>query len=166
VVSLYGLVADPNMVERQITAMQGVLPPEAVKLIATWLQALVQSPTTRFGIGLIVSVLLAFWSMWSATGMLMTAVNICYGEEEKRGFLSFNLHALALGAGLALFGAAALALVAVLPAALPFLPVPEALGDVLGLVRWPILAGIVVLALAIIYRYAPNRAEPKWQSIS
>jgi membrane protein len=53
VVSLYGLVADPNMVERQITAMQGVLPPEAVKLIATWLQALVQGPTTRFGIGLI-----------------------------------------------------------------------------------------------------------------
>jgi len=68
VVSLYGLVADPNMVERQITAMQGVLPPEAVKLIATWLQALVQGPATKFGIGLIVSVLLAFWSMWSATG--------------------------------------------------------------------------------------------------
>ena len=118
VVSLYGLVADPKMVERQITAMQGVLPPEAVKLIATWLQALVQGPTTRFGIGLIVSVLLAFWSVWSATGMLTTAANICYGEEERRGFVSFNLHALALGAGLALFGIAALALVAVLPAAL------------------------------------------------
>ena len=68
VVSLYGLVADPNMVERQITAMQGVSPREAVKLIATWLQALVRGPTTKFGIGLIVSVLLAFWSMWSATG--------------------------------------------------------------------------------------------------
>src|SRR5580700_3187309 len=107
VVSLYGLVADPNMVERQITAMQGMLPPEAVKLIATWLQALVQGPIAKFGIGLIVSVLLAFWSMWSATGMLMTAVNICYGEEEKRGFVSFNLHALALGARLALFGVAA-----------------------------------------------------------
>jgi membrane protein len=167
VVSLYGLVADPNMVERQITAMQGVLPPEAVKLIATWLQALVQGPTTKFGIGLIVSVLLAFWSMWSATGMLMTAVNICYGEEEKRDFVSFNLHALALGAGLALFGLAALALVAVLPAALAFLPVSDAWGDVLGLVRWPILAGIVILALAIVvYRYAPDRGEPKWQWIS
>jgi membrane protein len=128
VVSVYGLVADPNMVERQITAMQGVLPPEAVKLIATWLQALVQGPTTKFGVGLIVSVLLAFWSMWSATGMLMTAVNICYGEEEKRDFISFNLHALALGGGLALFGVAALALVAVLPAAFAFLPVSDALG--------------------------------------
>lgn len=45
VVSLYGLVADPNTVERQITAMQGVLPPEAVKLIATWLHALVEGAT-------------------------------------------------------------------------------------------------------------------------
>jgi hypothetical protein len=135
VVSVYGLVADPNMVERQIKAMQGVLPPEAVKLIATWLQALVEGPTKRFGIGLIVSVLLAFWSMWSATGMLMTAVNICYGEEDKRDFVSFNLHALALGAGLALFGVAALALVAVLPAALAFLPVSDAWGEVLALVR-------------------------------
>jgi membrane protein len=143
-----------------------VLPPEAVKLIATWLQALVQGPTAKFGIGLIVSVLLALWSMWSATGMLMTAVNICYGEEEKRGFVSFNLHALALGAGLALFGIAALALVAVLPAALALLPVSDAWGDLLGLVRWPLLAGIVTLALAIVYRYAPDRAEPKWQWIS
>jgi len=166
VVSVYGLVADPNMVERQIATIEGVLPPEAVRLIATWLQALVQGPTEKFGIGLIVSVLLALWSMWSATGMLMTAINICYGEEEGRGFISFNLIALALGAGLALFGVAALALVAVLPAALALLPVPDAWGSVLGLVRWPILAAIVLLALAIVYRYAPDRAEPKWQWIS
>jgi membrane protein len=166
VVSLYGLVADSKMVERQITSMQGLLPPEAVKLLATWLQALVQGPTTKFGIGLVVSLLFAFWSMWSATGMLLTAVNICYGEEDKRGFLSFNIHALALGAGIALFGIAALALVAVLPAALALLPVSDAWGDVLALVRWPVLAGIVTLALAIVYRYAPDRAEPKWQWIS
>jgi hypothetical protein len=63
----------------------GRAPPEAVKLIATWLQAMVQGPTTRFGIGLIISVVFAVWSMWSATGMLMTAVNICYGEERRRG---------------------------------------------------------------------------------
>jgi membrane protein len=98
--------------------------------------------------------------------MLMTAVTICYGEEEKRGFVSFNLRAMALGAGLALFGTAALALVAVLPAALALLPVSDTLGEVLGLVRWPILAGIFILALAIVYRYAPDRTEPKFQWIS
>jgi membrane protein len=166
VVSVYGLIADPNMVERQITALHGVLPPEAVTLIATWLQALVQGPTEKFGIGLIISMLFALWSMWSAAGMLMTAVNVAFGEEETRGFLSFNLNALALGAGLALFGIIALALFAVLPAALALLPVSDPWVEVLGFVRWPILAGVVILALAIIYRYAPDRAEPRWQWIS
>jgi len=32
-VSLYGLGADPNMVERQVATMQGVLPPEALRLL-------------------------------------------------------------------------------------------------------------------------------------
>ncbi|MGA8754830.1 MAG: YihY/virulence factor BrkB family protein [Stellaceae bacterium] len=166
VVSLYGLVADRGMVERQIEAVQGVLPPEAVKLIAAWLHALVQGPTTRFGIGLIVSVVLALWSMWSATGMLMTAVNICYGAEQRRGFLSFNLNALALGAGLALFGILALALIALLPAALALLPVSGAWLHVLGLVRWPVLAGVIIAVLGIVYRYAPDQADTRWQWIS
>ena len=165
-VSLYGLVADPNMVARQVTAIEGILPPEAVKLVATWLQIFVQGPPSRFGIGLIASVLFAFWSAWSATSILMTAIHICYGEEEKRGFVRFNLRALALTGGLALFGTAALALVAVLPAALALLPVPDAWGDVIAFVRWPILAGIVIVALAIVYHYAPDRAEPKWRWVS
>jgi membrane protein len=166
VVSLYGLVADRGMVERQIEAVQGVLPPEAVKLIATWLQALIQGPTTRFGIGLMVSVLLAVWSMWSATGMLITAVNICYGEEQRRGFLSLNLHTLALGAVLVLFANVAFALIAVLPAALALLPVSDAWVHTLGLLRWPILAGIIIVVLGIVYRYAPDRAEAKRRWIS
>lgn len=166
VVSLYGLVADPNTVERQVTAIQGLLPPEAVKLVATWLKTLVHGPPVRFGIGLVLSVLLAFWSAWSATGMLMVAVNVCYGEREKRNFVWFNLRALTLTLGLALFGIAALLLIAVLPAAIAFLPVPKAWRGVIALVRWPILAGIALLALAIVYRYAPDRAEPKWQWVS
>lgn len=166
IVSVYGLVADPNMVERQITSMHGVLPPEAITLIATWLQALVQGPIERFGVGLIVSILLALWSMWAASGMLITAVNVCYGEEETRGFVSFNLRALALGAGLALFGATALALFAVLPAALALLRLADPWHEVVGFLRWPILAGVAILALAIVYRYAPDRAQPRWQWIS
>ena len=53
-----------------------------------------------------------------------------------------------------------------LPAALALLPVSGAWLDVLGLFRRPVLAGIVTLALGIVYRYAPDRAEPKWQWIS
>jgi membrane protein len=78
----------------------------------------------------------------------------------------FNLRAMALALGLALFGLAALLLIAVLPAAIAFLPVPDAWGGVLALVRWPLLAGIALLALAIVYRYAPDPAVPKWQWVT
>jgi len=56
--------------------------------------------------------------------------------------------------------------VAVLPAALDLLPVPESWRDVITLVRWPVLAGIVMLTLAIVYRYAPDQQVPRWQWIS
>ena len=166
VVSLYGLFTDPNMVERQVAAMEGILPAEAIKLVATWLQALLEGPPSRFGAGLFVSVVLALGSAWSATGTLMTAVNICYGEEEKRGVIWFNIEALMLSAGLAIFGMAAIGLIAVLPAALEFLPVPDALHSVITLLRWPVLAGLAILALAIVYRYAPARTQPRLQFVS
>jgi membrane protein len=165
-VSLYGLVADPNTVERQVASLEGILPPEAVNLVAAWLHDLVQGPPQKFGISLSISVLLALWSARAGTGTLMTAIDICYGEKETRNVIWFNLHAFALTAALVLFGILSLALVAVLPAVLYFLPLPETWKTILALLRWPILAGFVIIALAIIYRYAPNRAEAKWRWVT
>lgn len=165
-VSVYGLLTDSNMAARQVAAMAGILPPEADKLVATWLQTFVQGPPIGFGIGLIASLLLAFWSAWSATGILMTAIQICYGEEERRSLFRFNLRAIVLASCLALFGIAALAFVAALPVALALLPLSAAWGAAIALVRWPILASIVLFVLAIVYHYAPNRAKPRWQWLS
>jgi membrane protein len=165
-VSIYGLVADPAMVERQVTTLAGILPPEALSLLTTWLQTLVAAPPSRFGIGLLFSLLLAFWAAWSATSMLMTAVNTCYGTAERRAFVRFNRDALVLTAGLALFGLTALSLLAILPAILDLLPLPGTGRQAIELVRWPLLIGIVMLALAIVYRYAPHRVARHWQWVS
>jgi membrane protein len=165
-VSLYGLIADPAIAERQVAAMGGLLPPEALKLVATWLQALVQGPTERFGIGLPISVLLASWSVWSATVTMMSAVNTCYGDDETRSFVRFNLEALALGVGLVLLGVAALTLLAAVPVLLDHLPAPEAYRAMISLVRWPILAGLAIVVLAIVYRYGRARVPLKWQWFS
>jgi membrane protein len=165
-VSIYGLIADPAMAERQVAALEGVLPPEALKLVATWLQALLQGPIERFGIGLLLSILLALWSLWSATVMLMNAVNTCYGDRETRGFIRFNCEAVALGGGLVLFGVAALTLVAVAPVYLDSIPAPGALHAVISLLRWPTLAVLAVTVLAIVYRYGRARVPRQWQWIS
>ncbi len=116
-VSLYGLVADPRTVERQVAAMGTVLPPEALQIISGWLGG-------------------------------------------------FNLQALALTLGLVLFGILALVFVAIVPAVLSLLPRPDSWKTGLTLARWPILAILVTVVLAAIYRYAPDRADPKWRWVT
>jgi membrane protein len=98
--------------------------------------------------------------------MLMNAINTCYGDEETRGFVRFNLEAVVLGVGLVLFGVAAITLVAVVPVVLDGLDAPEGWHAVISLVRWPILAALAIAVLAIVYRYGRARVLRKWEWIS
>jgi len=50
----------------------------------------------------------------------------------------------------------------VVPAAVDLLQVPAAWRDAVGLIRWPVLAGVVVIALGCLYRFAPARQAPCW----
>src|SRR6185503_18156657 len=57
-------------------------------------------------------------------------------------------------------------LIAVLPSALADAGVPDALRILLVVVRWPVLAVLMVAGLAVVYRVAPDRRDPKWQWVS
>jgi membrane protein len=166
IVSIYGLVADPATVAREADALGAILPPEALKLIVTWLDALIHGPPAKFGFGLVASVTLALWSGWSAMSMLMTALTICYGERETRGFIAFNLRAVALTASLALVAVAPLVLLGLSTGELGGTWLPPALHRAVTLLRWPLLAVVALAALAILYRYAPARRQPRWQWLS
>ncbi len=166
VVSIYGLVSDPAIVERQIGSSQGLLPQEVVEMLQSWLHTVVIGPQIKFGIGLALSLLLALWSASSATGMLMIAVNICYGEAEKRGVVSFYLRAFGLAIGLGLLAITALGLIAIVPGIIAWFPVPPDWVELIAQVRWPILAAIAIVALDIVYHYAPYQVQPRWQLLS
>jgi membrane protein len=60
----------------------------------------------------------------------------------------------------------AIALVAVLPAAVQFLAVGTATKWLLMIVQWPLLIVLVMLGLAVLYRYAPDRDKPQWRWVS
>ncbi len=166
IVSVYGLVADPVMVERQLSNLNGIAPPEVMKLITDWLGNLLQGSSHHFSIALVVSVLFATWSAWSATGMLMTAVNVCYGEEERRSFWRFSLEALFIAGGLVLVAVVGLILLAVPPIIESLVPMPDAMKTAISLLRWPILALLSLGALGILYRYGPTRRPRRWKWIS
>ncbi|MBV8776553.1 MAG: YihY/virulence factor BrkB family protein, partial [Alphaproteobacteria bacterium] len=120
----YGLVADPLTIEQHVSALAGVLPTEALKLVSDQLHALVSAPTEKLGIGLIVSVLIALWSATSGTSAIMNALTIAYEGKEERGLFHFYGLALGLTIAGALFGLLALVLIAGVPAAFGRLPLP------------------------------------------
>lgn len=166
IVSIYGLVADPATVASDADALGTVLPPEALALIVGWLRTLIHGAPAKFGFGLVASVVLALWSGWSACSMMMTALTICYGERERRGFLDFNLRAVALTAALALVGVVPLLLLALPVADLGPAIIPRAFHAVAAWLRWPLLAVTALVALALLYRFAPDRQQPRWQWLS
>lgn len=165
-IAAYGLMFDPTDVQRQVDAMAGVLPDDVIRLLGEQLAALTSKPRASLGIGFIVSLGLALWSARSAMSSLMTALNIAYGEKEKRGFISFQASALLLTAGAVVSALLSLAMIAIVPVVIDFLPLGEVGKVVASMGRWPILLGLVLFGLAALYRYAPSREKPLWRWVS
>jgi membrane protein len=165
-VSIYGLVAEPETVADQLRDIAAVLPESAQPLIADQLNAVVSTSGGALTIGLIVSVVAALWSASGGTGNLIKAVNIAYDEEESRGAIKLRGIALALTMGAILFVLLTLGLVALVPIVLDALPL-GVVGRVLAqVVRWVLLIVVVVVALAVVYRIAPDRDAPRFSWVS
>jgi membrane protein len=165
-VSLYGLVFDTGQIERQVAALSGVLPAQTQALLSQQLHTLVEASGGALGFAAIAGLLLALWSASRGMSGLITALNIAYEEKETRGFFKLNLIALGLTLGLLAGGVVAIALVAVLPAAARLLAIGAATKWVLLLAQWPLLIVLVMLGLAVLYRFAPNRDKPQWRWVS
>jgi membrane protein len=165
-VSLYGLAFDASQIEKQVAALSTILPEQSQEILRQELHSLVESSSGALGFTAIVGLLLALWSASRGMSGLITAINIAYEEKERRGFFKFNLIALGLTLGLMVGGVLAIALIAVLPAAVQFLAIGSMTKWLLLLVQWPMLIVVVMLGLAVLYRFGPDRAKPQWRWVS
>lgn len=162
-VLLYGLVADPATITNQVNSLGGALPAEVRELIVQQVSMSSSRPTGA-GIGLVFAVLLALWSASGGVSNLMTAISTAYDEEEKRGFVKKRALALALTLGAIVFLVIVLGLVAAAPALLDSVNGP--LRFLLEVARFVVLAVLIVVALAVLYRVAPDRNAPKLRWVS
>jgi membrane protein len=158
-VSLYGLIANPLDIQQLVNSAAAVLPQDALAILNDEMAKLLLA-RSKLGWGLAVSLLFALWTTNYGTASLISALNVAYEEQEKRGYIRTTLTGLGITAGLVLFGIVTLLLVAVLPAIINWLPVPTGWRHAISFVRWPILAAIVMAALALVYRLGPSRSSP------
>jgi membrane protein len=165
VVSLYGLVADPSQLADRVSSMMTGMPAEARDLIVNQLRAL-GSRQTSLTIGFIVAIVIALWSASGGVSKLLTAINAAYDENEERSFLAQRGRALLVTLGAIVFMVIVFSLVAVLPALFGQVGMAGPLRWVLEVVRWVLIAVIVTVALAILYRIGPDRDAPKMRWVS
>lgn len=74
-VAVYGLMLDPQQVTRQVEAMQGVLPAQAVQLLVAQLRDLTASDRNSLSVGAAGALVLALWSASAGIRTLMKALN-------------------------------------------------------------------------------------------
>jgi membrane protein len=165
-VGLYGMLFDPQQVSRHLSALTAVLPGDAANLIGEQLGEVTSMERTSLGVGSIAAVLFALWSASAGMRTLMTALDVAYREKETRGTIKFYGSSLLLTLGALLGGIFAIVVVVALPVALKFLGLDERVEAVVSYARWPLLAAVMLVGLAIVYRYGPDRDKPQWRWVT
>jgi membrane protein len=165
-VTVYGMVADPAEVESQVGEFAKSLPSGADQLITEQLNNVVNAGEQALSVGLALSLLAVLWSVSSGVQGLVKSLNLVYDERETRGFLKLRGLSLLLTLGAIVVAVVALALIAVFPAMIDDLGLGQAGELAASIGRWVILALLVLVALAVLYRYAPDRANPRWRWVS
>jgi membrane protein len=166
VVTVYGMVADPAQVESQVSEFAKSLPSGADQLLTEQLKSVTSAGRQSLSIGLVVSLLAVLWSASSGVQGLVKGLNLVYDEQESRGFVKLRGLSLLLTLGAIVLAVAALALITVFPGVIDNLGLGQAGQLAASIVRWVVLALLVLWALAVVYRYAPDRANPRWRWVS
>lgn len=162
-ISIYGLVAKPSSIRAQVVSSLSATPREVRDLVSSQLTSIASSSGGSSVIAAVLGILVALWSASAGVGHLMDALNVAYDEEEQRSFVHRKAVALVFTLGAVLFFVIAFAAIAIMPAALAHTGL-GVVGRVLAnVLRWVILFGGMILGLALMYRYAPDRAEPRWR---
>jgi membrane protein len=166
-VGLFTLIAGPGTIISLINSLHGVVPGQATQLLRSSLLRADAHPGGSI-VMTAIGFLVAVWSVTGAMNSYMTALNLTYGQKDKRSFVTKRVVALKMAAVMAL----AFALVAVLTI---FGPVVEhaiasrvgPFGAVLNwlwwIAQWPILLGGLLVAFAALLYLGPDVDQPRWQ---
>nr|WP_269569942.1 YihY/virulence factor BrkB family protein [Leucobacter salsicius] len=167
--SLLGVIGqNAKAADAVLGILEQVAPGETATMLRGPLQQLATAPGA--GVALFAGIAVALWSASGYVGAFSRAMNRIYGVEEGRPF--WKLRPMQLGVTITVVIAVAIsALVLVLSG-----PMVAALGDVINasqavqtawsVLKWPLLAFVVIGLVALLYYATPNAQQPKFRWIS
>lgn len=164
-VAIAAFVIRPEQLHHLITGLESYLPADMASLVTTQLE---HASGKKAG-NIIVAVIAIAISLFGASGAvsnLITASNVSYNCKETRGFFKLKALSLLLTLGAILAGFMVVGLLALNAQTFAWLGLPSFVVTALLTVRWLLLILFVMLAMAVFFRYGPNRQNPRWQWVS
>ncbi len=165
-VSLYGLFADPEAIRQQLSTLQGVLPDDAIQVVGDQISRIQAQGGRTLGLYFVIGLLVSLWSANAGVKSVFDALNMVYGEPERRSFVQYNLQALMFTLGGIVFIILAIGGIVVMPAVFAFVGLESMAGSIISLLRWPVLLAVILFGLALLYRYGPSRETPEWRWVT
>ena len=166
---LFTLVADAGTVATVVDKLTAIAPPEVATLFGESLQRLVDRPSTGMTVTAI-GLVLAVWSTTSAMTTVITALDVAYDREDRRGFVRKRLVALVMAmcvGGAAVLAGALLVLGPHLRAWLGrSLDAETAVSIVWWVAQWPILVAALLFAFAVVLHLGPDGDRPRWRLVT
>jgi membrane protein len=155
-VSIYGAVADPGDVQRQLRPMARLVPPDVVQVVGSQL-ARMSREGGSLGLGFALSLGFALVSAMSGVRALMKGINMVNQRTERRSWWLQTALAFALSVGGIATAAVAVGLLVVLPTALQLVHLDAQTELIVTLGRWPALFALMMAGVAILYWISPVR---------
>ncbi|MBR1328482.1 membrane protein [Bradyrhizobium ottawaense] len=165
-VSSYGLFADPKTISANLQTLATMLPEGSFQIVEEQVARVVSHGSTTLGATFLFGLVLAIWSANAGVKAIFDALNVAYEEREKRSFIKLNMVSLAFTVGGIVALLVMVGLVVAFPLALNHLGMAPESKLIVALARWPLMFLVVLVVLAILYRFAPSRDAPRWQWLS
>lgn len=165
-VAIISFIPVAGLLEMITSTLARVAPNEVVTIIQDQILKIAHE---KNGGLLTLGVVGAIWSTSSGVNAIIDTLNTAYDIRETRPWWKVKLLALGLTVALAVFIVVSFALVIVGPTLAEKVAVSLNLGPAFEwtwkILQWPVIFGLVSLAIALIYYFAPD-AEQEWIWIS
>ena len=166
VTSIIGLILGSGNSTRQtlFDYLARVMPPSAFQLIS---QTMTEVSTSSSGGKISFGILAALWAASNGMTAITASLNSAYDLEETRPWWKQRLVAIGLTMALSVFIVSSLILVVAGHSIADWLATTFGLGTTFPLawkiIQWPIVLFCIIFAFALIYYFAPDFREQKWQ---
>lgn len=164
-VAITSIVLVPDQIRDIVDGLDAYLPQDIASLLSAQLTNALDSQSANVAVA-VVAIGIALFGVSSAMNSLVNALNIAYDVEETRHIVKVRLVSLVLAVCTVIGLLLVIPLIVLGEGMLRDWGVPEAIVALFSVLRWIILAVIMACGLSVVYRYAPNRANAKWQWVS